>query len=278
MVPKQTEKMEEIWQACLSWALEKDPDFARQYQRMGFGKEPCALEDLPRLPESPITGSESPFERLNLPLSSLERWIGKTAYLTQEIDVWKDCAQSWLRSCGIHRASVVLVADGFGGAGAAWGILEGIRSMGAVAMTNGAAPWEIADMYGITACALTTELLGKWVASGRKPACCRQIFCLTSDLDAVRRDQWQAALGVPIYRQIGLEGIQASAIFWEDRARKGYRYLPQYYVPELVGDSNGPGRKLLLTALQRRSTTAIRMRTDRTAAWQQDPSRRLLYL
>jgi len=268
-VMKQTEPIDEIWKECLGWALEKDAYFSQQYQLAGLGQEPCDINDLFRLPEYEISRFKRPFECLNLPLSSVDRWIGKTAYLTEEFDIWKVCAQNWLSSCGIHRASVVLVADGFYGMGAAWGILEGIRSIGAVAMTSGAAPWEIIDEYGITACVLTADLLEQWIAGGWRAGGCRQIFCLTSGLDTVQRDRWQGVLGIPIYRQLGMEGIQDSVIFWEDQVKNGYHYLPQYYLPELIEDSHGFCGNLLLTALQRRSTTAIRVCTG----WKVDLSR-----
>lgn len=269
---KQREPIDEMWKKCLGWALEKDAYFSHQYQLAGLGQEPCDFNDLFRLPECEISRFNHPFECLNLPLSSVERWIGKTAYLTQEIDIWKVCAQNWLCSCGIHRASVVLVADGFDRMGAAWGILEGIRSIGAVAVTSDAAPWEIVDEYGITACVLTADLLKSWIAGGWKTGCCRQIFCLTSGLDMSQRDRWQAVLGIPVYRQLGMEGIQDSVIFWEDQMQNGYHYLPQYYVPEIIEDSHGFSKNLLLTALQRRSTTAIRVPTG----WKADLSRKQL--
>lgn len=250
------EQWELAWQDCLRWAAEKDAGFAKRCEEFGIIPENIALSELERLPVQRSALGGNAFSRLTLPLSGISRILGKTTYLAEELAVWEHCAEQWLRSCGVTRATVLLIADGFSEDGPGWGMLRGANALKTTVCTVAERPWETVAEYGVTACALTKPLLEQWVSRGGSAGSCQAFFCLSNDLSAEERQCWQERLNVPIYRQIGLAGVQASAIAWECSRQQGYHWPLESFWPELIA-----GGELVVTALQRRSTTVIRLQT-----------------
>ena len=267
---KTIKTQEEQWQRCLRWALEKDPLFQQRCEKTQITADGLLLCDLGKLPLQADTIGESPFKQLTIPLSGVARILGTTTYMPEEITVWEDCSERWQRACGVNKASVLLIADGFDGEGPAWGLLRGGEKVGAVIITGADQPWNKVMDYSVTACALTAELLDRWTDSGNNGGTCQAFFCLTSGVGEADRNRWQQVLGAPVYLQLGLPGVQASAIAWECRRRQGYHWMGEYFLPEILDAkqlpvmTDGMAGDLVLTALQRYSMTAIRRQT----AWQ----------
>ncbi len=255
-----------LWESCLKWAQEKDSDFTQRCQEDLVSKN-ISLKQLSLLPLQASIESTSPFSRLTMPLSGVKRLLGKTPYLAEEIQLWANTSEMWLRSCAVTRASVLLIADGFEGEGPAWGVLAGAENLGSTVITLSDKPWNIVDEYGITDCALTTGMLQNWVDSGANSGVCSSFFCLSNDLTDDQRNRWQENLGAPIYRQIGLPGVQSSVIAWECLKQAGYHWPIDLFWPEIIDTRMrtilppSETGELVLTALRRRSTTGIRVRT-----------------
>lgn len=255
------------WEKCLEWAVEKDYDFRQCCDMVNVKPEGVSLAKIAQLPLQNSVKASSVFSRLTLPASSISHFLGKTPYLTEEMQIWADNSENWLRSCDVTRASVLLIADGFDGEGPAWGVLKGAEALQTTVVTAASEPWQVLGDYGVTACALTEPLLKEWIHRGESIGSCQAFFCLSSSLSDDQRNQWQEKLGVPIYRQLGLPGVQSSVIAWECAEQQGYHCpLDSFWIelihPQtqqvLAGSASG---EILLTALQRRSTTAIRLRT-----------------
>lgn len=251
----------------MQWAEEKDRDFEERYAGVEMNLKNFSLREIANLPLQEMKKDIEVFSQLTLPLSGVARLIGKTTYLKDELKVWeKNCAQ-WLDACGINRSSVLLIADGFEEEGPAWGIVSAAQDLQAMVVTMSKYPWDRVIECGANACALTRELLFEWVASGHATGTCQMFFCLSTDLSDIQRREWQNILGVPIYRQLGLPGVQASSIGWECPAEDGYHFDMGSFWPEIIESLTKKvipaSRKgeLVLTALQRRSTTAIRLQT-----------------
>ncbi|MFA6849502.1 MAG: hypothetical protein WCS30_04060 [Selenomonadaceae bacterium] len=255
------------WEQCLHWAEEKDEDFHERCKAIGANIENFSLAKIAAFPLQSKQQSLSPFSRLTLPMSGVARMLGTTPYLAEELELWKANSANWLRACGVNRTSVLLIADGFKGEGPAWGILEGAKSLQAMVVTMSKKPWETVVEYGANTCALTAPLLGQWIDSGKDHGTCQAFFCLSNDLSNRQRNVWQAKLGVPIYRQLGIRGVQASVVAWECSQQQGYHCAMDCFWPEIIDSKTTkviPASRegeLVLTALERRSTTAIRLRT-----------------
>jgi len=258
---------EVLWQSCLKWAQEKDSDFKQRCQE-DLACKNISLKQLSLLPMREINTSISPFSRLTMPLSGIRRLFGMTPYLAEELQLWGNNSEKWLRSCNVTRASVLLIADGFEGEGPAWGVLAGAEALESTVITLSDKPWNIVNEYGITACALTTGMLKTWVDSGVNSGICSSFFCLSNDLTDNQRSMWQEKLGAPIYRQIGLPGVQSSVIAWECLKQAGYHWPIDLFWPEIIDTRmqtilpTSETGELVLTALRRRSTTGIRVRTS----------------
>ena len=256
-----------LWQHCLAWAKEKDAAFIKRCQDHGLVDITAELNELALLPFQDQQESDSIFATLNLPLSGVSHLLGSTAYLPEEMDVWAENAQNWLISCDITKATVMLIADGFQGEGPAWGLLKGAEKLGATVVVSFDKPWEILNDYGVNACALSAELIEKWIAGQYSLGKCQSIFCLTSDISDEKRQRWQEQLGLPIYLQLGLKGVQASVIAWECAKRDGYHWGINYFWPEIVEAnsrkliSRYDNGQIVLTALKRSSTSIIRLIT-----------------
>lgn len=259
---------EELWQECLRWAREKDNDFKERCHIAGVNSEKLPLKELAALPLQPMPEpSASSFSRLTLPLSGVARLMNSTPYLTEEMDDWAQKSAFWLRSCGMTLASILLVADGLDGEGPGWGVLEGAKTMQTTVVSLSTRPWETVSECGASACALTASLLDAWLASGEGPGTCRTFFCLTEGVSEEQRQSWQKHLGYPVYRQWGLPGLQASLVAWECPRGGGFHLPIDSFWPEVIHPQTqemiAPGElgELVLTALRRRSSPAIRMRT-----------------
>lgn len=263
------ETADKLWQDCLRWAQEKDGEFRARLAAAGVGAgDVQTLDKLPLVPLQEVLPAEaSPLARLTLPLSGILRLQGSTPYLREELQPWAEHGAAWLRACGLTLASVLLVADGLDGEGPAWGVLRGAEDMGATVVSLAARPWEAAWHYGASACALTAPLLERWLTEGDGPGPCRAFFCLTTGVTDAQRARWQEQLGVPVYRQWGLRGLQASAVAWECSWRQGFHLQTDCFWAEVVSPDTlqplpwGEEGELVLTALHRRSTPAIRLRT-----------------
>lgn len=258
---------ESYWKQCLEWAVEKDYDFRQHCDMANVNPEELYLTQIDQLPSQNSVKSTSAFSRLTLPASCISRFLGKTPYLIEEMQIWAENSESWLRSCDVTRASVLLIADGFDGEGPAWGVLKGAEALQTTVVTSAPEPWEVIGDYGVTACALTEPLLKEWMHRGESIGSCQAFFCLSSELNDYQRKQWQEKLGVPIYRQLGLPGVQSSVIAWECAEQQGYHCPIDSFWPEVVSPrtqkllTKGELGEFLMTALRRRSTTAIRLHT-----------------
>ena len=259
---------EELWQDCLLWAREKDNDFKERCRVAGVNSEKLPLKELAALPLQPKPEpSASPFSRLTLPLSGVARLMNSTPYLVEEVDDWAQKSAFWLRSCGMTLASILLVADGLDGEGPGWGVLEGAKTMQTTVVSLSTSPWETVSECGASACALSAPLLDAWMNSGEGPGTCRTFFCLTAGASEEQRQAWQKYLGYPVYLQWGLPGLQASLVAWECPQGGGFHLPIDSFWPELIDSQTqeltapGVAGELVLTALRRRSSPAIRMRT-----------------
>lgn len=258
---------EVYWKQCLEWAVEKDYDFRQCCDIVNVKTEGLSLAQIAQVPLQNSVKSASVFSRLTLPASCISRFLGTTPYLMEEMQIWAENSESWLRSCDVTRASVLLIADGFDGDGPAWGVLKGAEALQTTVVTSTTEPWEVIGDYGVTACALTEPLLKEWMHRGESIGSCQAFFCLSSELNDYQRKQWQEKLGVPIYRQLGLPGVQPSVIAWECAEQQGYHFPIDSFWPEVICprtqqvSSRDESGELLVTALRRRSTTAIRLRT-----------------
>lgn len=257
----------EQWRRCLQWADEKDRDFQERYSAMGLNLKDFSLREIATLPLQEMTKDREVFSQLTLPLSGVARLIGKTTYLKDEMEFWEKNCVEWLRNCGINRSSVLLIADGFAEEGPSWGVVSAAQSLQAMVVTMSKHPWDRATECGASACVLTRDLLSEWIDSGHTAGTCQMFFCLSSDLSDAQRQEWQNILGVPVYRQLGLLGVQASAVGWECPAQEGYHFNMDVFWPEIIESvtkkvipASREG-KLVITALQRRSTMAIRLQT-----------------
>ena len=270
---------EAYWKQCLEWAAEKDYSFRQCCNMVNVKPDGLSLAQIDRLPLQVSVEAASVFSRLNLPASSISRFLGTTPYLMEEMQIWAENSESWLRSCDVTRASVLLIADGFSGEGPAWGVLKGAEALQTTVVTVAPEPWEVIDDYGVTVCALTESLLKEWIHRGESIGTCQSFFCLSSDLNDYQRKQWQEKLGVPIYRQLGLPGVQSSVIAWECSNQQGYHFPIDSFWTEVINpqtqqvSSSDESGELLVTALRRRSTTAIRLRTGWYGRLLEEPCR-----
>ena len=266
------------WEDCLHWAEEKDIDFNERCKERGLELTQFSLHKIAALPVYDARSKTELFSKLTVPLSSVARLIGRTTYLEEELAQWGENSAEWLAACGINWTTVLLVADGFDKDGPAWGMIEGAKTLKALTVGMSERPWEDVVAYGANACVLTVDLREKWMASGRSAGPCRMLFCLSNDLSDRRRKEWQEKLEVPIYRQLGLAGVQSSAIAWESLCQTGYHFNLDCFWPEIVDLSTEtvlPAHKegaLILTAMDRRSTTAIRLVTGWKGAFKKGTS------
>lgn len=257
----------ELWKHCLAWAKEKDTSFIDRCEKVGLSEIDIELNQLNILPLQYMEEKDSVFTSLNLPLSGVSHLLGKTAYISEEMEVWAENAQTWLMSCDMTMASIVLIADGFVDEGPAWGFLKGVEKLGATVVANHEKPWEVLNDYGVNSCALTAKLIEEWIDGGYETGKCQCLFCLTSDIDENQRVKWQEKLGIPIYLQLGLKGVQASVIAWECSKQDGYHWGINYFWPEIIDDKSKKNIScydeghMVLTALKRSSTSIIRLVT-----------------
>lgn len=72
---------EAYWKQCLEWAAEKDYSFRQCCNMVNVKPDGLSLAQIDRLPLQVSVEAASVFSRLNLPASSISRFLGTTPYL-----------------------------------------------------------------------------------------------------------------------------------------------------------------------------------------------------